>query len=117
MLSEKACNSAGKNSIALMLFYAFIVSPSAFAQTELTTGVVMERMDNTERFAYIAGLIEGLAYARYVRDGQQTEGMACINNWFYRREGAVDQVYVAFGEFPDYPPGAVMSVLLDQVCE
>ena len=117
MLYEKALNSTVKASMILAFFCAMGVSPPAIAQTELTTGVVMERMDNTERFAYIAGLVEGLAYARYVRDGQQTEGMACINNWFYRREGAVDQVYVAFGEFPDYPPGAVMSVLLDQVCE
>ena len=86
------------------------------AQTELTTGVVMERMEPDHRFPYIAGIVEGLAYARFARDGNSPEGMACINNWFYRHDGAIDQIYFAFGEFPDYPPGAVVSVLLDQVC-
>ena len=76
----------------------------------------MERMDPYHRGPYIAGIIEGLAYARYLRDGD-ADGMACINDWFYEQEGALDQVYVAFGEFPEYLPGAVVSVLLDQVCE
>ena len=101
---------------ALCFICATALSSAAFAQTEMTTGVIMERMTNDERFHYIAGVVEGLAYARYLRDRQRTEGMACINEWFYRTEGAIDQVYVAFGEFPDYPPGAVLSVVLDQVC-
>ena len=107
-----------KIKISLFLFLSCVVgvSSSAFGQTELTTGVVMERMDPNDRAAYIAGIVEGLAYARFLRDGRQTAGMACINNWFYGHDGAIDQVYVAFGQFPDYPPGAVLSVLLDQVC-
>ena len=99
----------------LALFCAMGASASASGQ-ELTTGVIMDRMGNNERFHYIAGIVEGLAYARYINDGQETGGMACINNWFYGQDGAIEQVYQAFGEFPDYPPGAVMSVLLGQVC-
>lgn len=76
----------------------------------------MAQMEPEQRWSYIAGIVEGLAYARYIQDGQETAGMACINNWFYEQDGAIEQVYQAFGEFADYPPGAVMSVLLDQVC-
>ena len=76
----------------------------------------MERMEPDHRFTFIAGIVEGLAYARYARDGNNPQGMACINNWFYRQDGAVDQIYLAFGEFPDFPPGAVVSAVLSQVC-
>lgn len=94
-----------------------IASASAHGQTELTAGVVMEEMEAAERYTYIAGIIEGLAYARYVRDGQDAAGMECIYGWFYDQDGAVEQIYVAFQEFPEYLPGAVTSVLLNRVCE
>ena len=94
-----------------------MASTSAFGQTEMTAGVVMERMEADERYTYVAGIIEGLAYARYARDGRDVAGMECIYGWFYGQEGAVEQIYAAFQEFPEYLPGAVLSVLLNQVCE
>ncbi|MBB4267912.1 hypothetical protein [Roseospira visakhapatnamensis] len=90
----------------------------AVADTELTAGVVLQRMNTTQRFSFIAGIVEGLSYARYLRDGKDPAGMACINTWFYDdTKGAIEQVYTAFGTFPDHPPAAVMFVLLNQVCE
>lgn len=86
------------------------------ADSELTTGAVMQRLDPSERYAFVAGVVEGLAYARYLQDGKTPAGMRCIYDWFYRTPGSLDQVYVAFGEFPEYPPGAVMAVVLKQVC-
>lgn len=78
----------------------------------------MQRMNTTQRFSFIAGIVEGLSHARYLRDGKDRTGMACIKTWFYDdTDAAVEQVYVAFREFADYPPAAVMSVLLDRVCE
>ena len=73
-------------------------------------------MEPEHRTPYIIGLVDGLAYARFVSDGQETAGMNCINQWFYEQDGAIDQIYVAFDEFSDFPPGAVVSVLLNQVC-
>lgn len=102
---------------ALALICAMGASAPAFGQTEMTAGSVMERMEPEKQFAYIAGVVEGLAYARYVSDGQTTDGMQCINDWFYRQDGALAQVHDAFAALPEYPPGAVLAVLLEQVCE
>lgn len=46
--------------------------------TEMTAGVVAERMSAGERAAYLASIIEGLAHARHVRDGKETAGRSCI---------------------------------------
>ncbi len=73
-------------------------------------------MEASERFPFIAGIIEGLAYARYVRDGNQTDGMTCIYDWFYETENALDTIYVAFGAYPDYPPAAIVAGVLTQKC-
>lgn len=92
-------------------------SISAFAQTEMTAGVVMERMEPEERWTYISGIIEGLAAARYRQGGQDMAGMECIYGWFYGQNGAAEQILEAFQAFPEHMPGMVISVLLDQVCE
>ena len=82
----------------------------------MTAGSVMEKMSVEERAAYFAGVIEGLAYARYAKDGKQTEGMACIYNWYYRTNGTLRKIYVAFDRFPDYTPGAVMAAMAEKEC-
>ena len=43
--------------------------------TDFTAKAVMEKMQAGDRYPYVAGVVEGLAYARYSRDGKKTEGM------------------------------------------
>lgn len=74
-------------------------------------------MDINDHFPFVAGMIEGLAYARYIHDNAQTAGMKCIYDWFYESGTAMDTIYVVFSEFRDSPPAAVLSALLDQKCE
>lgn len=94
----------------------------AFA-TEFTAGVIMEKMDTNERFPYVAGVIEGLAYARYRRDNENVEsdkksveGMKCIYNWFYEKKGTIDLIYIAFGRYPTYTPGVIIGNLVRKDC-
>ena len=81
-----------------------------------TAGVVMEKMDDKERNAYLAGVVEGLAYSRYARDGKKTEGMKCIYDWFYEKKDTHQKIYVAFRRFQDYLPGAVMAAMAEKEC-
>ena len=92
------------------------VAPASGQETDFSAGAVMENMEASERFPFIAGIIEGLAHARYIRDGNQTDGMTCIYDWFYETENAVDTIYVAFGAYPDYPPAAIVAGVLTQKC-
>lgn len=96
---------------------ALLLVPAAAKAEDFTAGVVMKNMPANERFPFIAGLVEGAAYARFEKDNKNEKGMNCIRQWFYRTKGAVDQIYLAFGTFPNYPPAAVVSSLVNQVCK
>ncbi len=76
----------------------------------------MENMTVPQQKAYITGVVEGLAYARYKKDGNKTEGMECIYDWLYADKSAMDKVYVAFGDFPTFTPGAIVAALVQKKC-
>lgn len=76
----------------------------------------MEKMEAKERYAFVAGIVEGLAMARYMSDGKKPEGMKCIYDWFYENPETIRTVYAAFEKYPDYPPGTVVDVLTRKTC-
>jgi len=86
------------------------------AANDFTAEKVMKEMNAGERFSYVAGVIEGLAIARYMKDGKQKAGMECIYDWFYDNKQTVDTIYAAFEKYPTYPPGSVVDVLSKQKC-
>jgi len=97
------------------------VSATASADTPMTAGVVAGKMNSQQKYAYLAGIVEGLAYARFIKDNKREDGMKCIYEWFYGA-GADDSVrtttkaYEAFEKYPDYPPGVIVWTLLKKQC-
>lgn len=84
--------------------------------TEFSAGTVMAKMDGKERYAFVAGIVEGLAMARYMKDGKKPEGAKCIYDWFYSGNDTAATVYAAFQRYPEYPPGTVVSVMTKKAC-
>jgi hypothetical protein len=84
--------------------------------TEFTAGVVMEKMTAEQRYSFVAGVVEGLAYARFASDGKDTTGMKCIYGWFYDDPKVTDLIYAAFQKYPDFTPGAVVAALAKRKC-
>lgn len=84
--------------------------------TDFTAKTVMEKMPAEQRYPYLAGVVEGLAYARYVRDGKQTTGMECIYDWFYKKPETINLIYAALGKYQDFTPGAVIEALTHKPC-
>lgn len=82
----------------------------------MNAGTIMEKMKPDERFAFVAGIIEGLAMSRYMQDGKKPEGMKCIYDWFYEHSDNVDTVYGAFERYPDYPPGTIVDLMVRKAC-
>lgn len=101
---------------ALSSALAFVSANPAWAKNDFTAKAVMEKMKVEERYPYIAGVVEGLAYARYVRDDKKTAGMECIYDWFYEKPGTLDMIYAALGRYGDFPPGAIIAGLAKQNC-
>lgn len=103
-----------KSGAAILLLTLGIV-PQAQAR-DFTAGVVMEEMDAADRFTYVAGVIEGLAYARFAADGQKPEGMVCIYDWFYESGDAMTKIEATFIKYGTYLPGAVLAAMLKKRC-
>ena len=94
----------------------FMLSPFGANATDFTAGIVVEKMDAKQRYSFVAGIIEGLAYARYAKDGKRTEGMKCVYDFLYEKEGATEKIYAAFDRFKDYLPGAVIAAMVEKEC-
>ena len=73
-------------------------------------------MKPEERVPFIAGIIEGIAYHRYMAGGKDATAMNCVYDWFYGDAKSVDTVFVALGEFPNHPPAAVVAALAKKKC-
>jgi len=67
---------------------AMILTAAAFLSlgrdaAALTADDVLNRMNAEQQASYIAGVVGGLAYSRFLRDRPDTVGMSCINDWYY----------------------------------
>lgn len=111
------CTYTSKSAIYISASLAFVLpnAPNASA-TDFTAKAVMEKMQPEQRYAYVAGVVEGLAYARFSKDGQKPDGMNCIYDWFYKKPDTLDVIYAGLGQYPDYPPGAIIATLSQKSC-
>lgn len=112
MVARYAAASASVLSLPLMV----LCLTSDAGAADFTAGSIMEKMNADERFLYINGVVDGTAYARFLRDGKQEAGMKCINDWFYHDKTAMPKIYAAFARYPSYPPNVVISVVANNQC-
>jgi len=92
-----------------------LITPSA--SLELTADDVMNKMSATERNAHIAGIVGGLAYARFLRDRPDETGMSCIYDWYYASDAArLGQITQWFERHPDKPVEPLLYVLIKREC-
>ena len=100
--------------IAAFLLTSGVCVSSAYAETPMTAGVAHKNMSAREFHAFTAGIAEGLAYARYQRDG--VEGMKCVLEWFYKSGNSARHIDQAFTRFADHYPSNVMAALINRQC-
>jgi hypothetical protein len=89
----------------------------------MTAEIIMTKMTPEDRYTYMAGIVEGLAYARYRNDNRNVSGdnksaagMACVYDWFYKNEANRERIIQAFRKFGSHYPGAIMSALIRKDC-
>jgi hypothetical protein len=61
---------------------------------------------NTRGVAYVGGIVEGLAFARWIADNRSTEGRDCILNWYL----ANDNESVRFNRQIDFLMNTQISI-------
>ncbi len=103
--------------LSVIILIMLIAGANISNASELNAGAVMNKMNADERFGYLSGVIEGLAYSRWLRDKPDSTGMSCIYNWYYKggkkNTGRLD---TWLNRHPDKPVGALMYVLIKKEC-
>ncbi len=90
--------------------------------TLMTAETIMREMPVRDRFIYVSGIVEGLAYARLVRDTEvqgeaDQSGMDCIYRWYFESEGQTHMlIEQAFRQYPEHFPNTLVSVLINREC-
>lgn len=109
-------------SVALAAVLGFSAPVVARADTAMTAGVVLQQMPVRERAAYIMGIVEGLAYARFRKDtiaaGTKTDtGMSCVYDWFYRDTAATyERIEATFRKYADHHPSTLLAAMIKKEC-
>ena len=83
----------------------------------LNAGFVLEQMNVDQRVSYISGVVEGLAYARFLKDRPDEEGMSCIYNWY--KDGDIEQwrqIQSWFERHQEQTVGVLLYVLIKREC-
>ena len=112
----------GKNSeflnrfTAKLLITGMFILPAGVAQA-LTADDVLNKMDAKEQASFIAGVVGGFAYSRYLRDKPDKSGMKCIYDWYYGSgETKWHNVETWFSRHPDKPAEPLLYVLIKREC-
>lgn len=81
----------------------------------MTAKSLSEKMSAGEYTAYVFGMVEGLAYARYIKDGKKPEGRSCIRGWLKEKDTA-QKIDAAFRRYPDSSPADIIGTLVAVKC-
>ena len=71
--------------LSVIILSMLIVSANIAQASELNAGAVMSKMNADERFGYISGVVEGLAYSRWQRDKPNSAGKGALTRTGERR--------------------------------
>jgi hypothetical protein len=117
---------SGKNAVKLTCYSplsAMILASVAFLAggkdaAALTAGEVLENLSPEERFHYVSGVVEGLAFARWLADDRDNTGMQCIWDWYLgsdQRE-RINAQNDWFDKHPDQQVSTLMYALIREEC-
>lgn len=100
--------------ITLCIFAAFSAAPAK----ALTAEDVMKKMTKEQRSNFLLGVIEGLAFSRYIKDKPSTKGMKCIHDWQYGANSRKNtlRMFDLFDKRPKQPVVPLLWVLIKQDC-
>ncbi|WP_436397737.1 hypothetical protein [Roseobacter sp. S98] len=90
--------------------------PAPSEAEPLNAGFVALDMDPGDRFSFVSGIVQGLAFVQQRADQGSSDGTTCIYSWFYEEDGTMDTIMAAFAKFEDRDPAAVLSALIQRRC-
>lgn len=116
----RGLNSAIASRISSLLVCLVAGAPLSVAQEpDLSAHRILSKMSHEERYPFVAGIVEGIAFHRYTVGNKDKAAMDCVYDWFYKGHSGqrtIDVIYAAFGQYPDYPPAAIVEALARKKC-
>lgn len=108
-----------KNAImfkGILLAFLLLNISQAYADKFLTGRTILAELEPQERYLMITGIVQGLGYARFLRDKPDETGLICISSWFFDGDDRTGEIERLFSKFPDYPPSVVVWTLVKKEC-
>ncbi len=108
-------------------FFAMILATAAMlslgktaAQAEtLDAEFVLNKLTAEQRGSYLAGVVEGLAFSRFLQDRPDESGMTCIYDWQSSNladAGKLEQVHAWLARHSDKTVGVLLYTLIKKDC-
>ncbi|WP_306258407.1 hypothetical protein [Pararhizobium sp. IMCC21322] len=117
MLNRKVNILSKYKQISAIILLCIFGNTARAQEDVINAGFVLHKMAVAEQFAYVSGVVEGLAYARFLRDKPNEDGMKCIYDWYYAdsdRQWA--RIETVFGAHLEKPVGVLLHVLIKKKC-
>ena len=51
---------------------------------QLDAGFILNEMEPKQQHSLVIGIVEGLAYSRFLKERPDESGMTCVQNWIYK---------------------------------
>ena len=83
---------------------------------QLNAGFLLNEMSADEQIGYVSGVVEGLAYSRFLRERPSESGMQCVYSWYYGEKNRWPQMKKLFERHADKPVGVLLHVLIKKQC-
>ena len=117
MLNDQRIKLSKYKQIVTIIIGMLVAGISPSIASSLNADAVLNKMTLEQRHSYVSGVIEGLAYSRWLKDKPSDVGMQCIYKWYYSgKTENLKKIYAWFERHPDKPVGALLYVLIKKEC-
>lgn len=107
--------TAYKQLSAILLCSGVLASFGGVAQAEtLNAGFVMSQMNADQRASYVSGVVEGLAFSRYLRERPDEAGMKCIYQW--HADTDTEDLHAWFERHPERTISVLLYTMMKREC-
>jgi hypothetical protein len=107
----------GVVSLCKLLGVTLALSAATLPARAITAEEVMTKMSQQERFGYLNGLIDMLAY-QTAAHGDHEAGNCIIDRFFReKKEESWERMYAVFTRYSDKRPEILLTVLAKQLCK
>lgn len=105
-----------KSSLIFAIVLGVIVNATSNAHA-FTANEVVNEMNERERSVYLAGLVDGLIQARWIKDQPDQTGINCLANWYYQSGDTVHSVIKQwFSRHLETDAAGLLYVLIKREC-